>query len=90
MARSDYRGYTIDIRSNDCRKVGSPWALYSTAFVVKELGKSALPFKRTLQGQYHTAQFAIRAGTDAAKHFVDEMISNQTTVFVSADADQVR
>jgi len=54
------KGYAIDIRSNDCRKVGSPWALYSAAFLVKEIGESAPPVKRTLQGQFHTAQFAIR------------------------------
>ena len=39
MTRSTYKGYTIDIRSNDCRKVGSPWALYSAAFLVKAVGK---------------------------------------------------
>ena len=73
MTRSAYKGFTIDIRSNDCRKVGSPWALYSAAFVVKALGESAPLVKRKLQGEYHTAQYAIRAGTDAAKHLVDEM-----------------
>ena len=79
MARSTYKGYTIDIRSNDCRKVGSPWALYSAAFLVKAVGKSTPTVKRTLQGQFHTAQFAIRAGIDSAKHFVDELIWEQTS-----------
>ena len=79
MARSTYKGYTIDIRSNDCRKVGSPWALYSAAFLVKAVGKSTPPVRRTLQGQFHTAQFAIRAGTDSAKHFVEELIWEQTS-----------
>ena len=78
MTLSAYKGYSIDSRSNDCRKVGSPWALYSAAFVVKALDKSAPAVKRKLPGEYHTAQYAIRAGTDAAKHLVDQMISNQT------------
>ena len=90
MARSTYKGYTIDIRSNDCRKVGSPWALYSAAFLVKAVGKSTPPVKRTLQGQFHTAQFAIRAGTDSAKHFVDELIWEQTGAGTTPSNMEVR
>ncbi len=83
------KGYAIDFRSNDCREVGSPWALYSAAFLVKEIGESAPPVKRTLQGQFHTAQFAIRAGTDSAKHFVDELTWEQTGAGATSSQTEV-
>jgi len=84
VARSTYKGYTIDIRSKDCRKVGSPWALYSAAFVVAATGTSTPPAKRTLDFQFHTAQFAVRAATDFAKQFVDELILEQTRAAATA------
>ena len=74
MIRTSYKGYTIETQTNDSRKLGSPWALYSASYVVKKMGKPAPLARCSVQSLFHTAQFAVRAGTDAAKHVIDGFV----------------
>ena len=88
VIRTSYKGYTIETQTIDSRKPGSPWAIYSASYVVKKMGKPAPLARCSVQSLFHTAQFAVRAGTDAAKHAIDDLVNEEQVPVARQAEDQ--